>query len=127
MSFQALKRRDSSETDSLPITVVGDHAENVLVQHVSQIPGVAQVNIFANSHALPGHIVQFSNEFVIVANDGQIECMATWCLPNVVPTGTPAGPKVTHIRPSGRNGGGVRSTYGKKQRRPLPDSGYSVG
>ena len=45
MSFQALKRRDSSETDSLPITVVGDYAENVLVQHVSQIPGVAQVNI----------------------------------------------------------------------------------
>src|SRR3984893_7566405 len=45
MSFQALKQRGSSETDSLPITVVRDYAENVLVQHVSQIPGVAQVNI----------------------------------------------------------------------------------
>ncbi len=32
-------------SDSLPITVVDDYAENVLVQHISQIPGVAQVNI----------------------------------------------------------------------------------
>src|SRR3984893_762226 len=32
-------------SDSLPITVVDDYAENVLVQHISQIPGVAQVNV----------------------------------------------------------------------------------
>jgi len=32
-------------SDSLPITVVDDYAENVLVQHISQIPGVAQVSI----------------------------------------------------------------------------------
>src|SRR6202790_319868 len=32
-------------SDSLPITVVDDYAENVLVQHISQIQGVAQVNI----------------------------------------------------------------------------------
>jgi len=32
-------------SDSLPITVVDDYAENVLVQHISQIPGVAQVQI----------------------------------------------------------------------------------
>ncbi len=32
-------------SDSLPITEVDDYAENVLVQHISQISGVAQVNI----------------------------------------------------------------------------------
>ena len=32
-------------SDSLPITTVDDYAENVLVQTISQIPGVAQVNI----------------------------------------------------------------------------------
>ncbi len=32
-------------SDSLPITAVDDYAENVLAQHISQIPGVAQVSI----------------------------------------------------------------------------------
>jgi hydrophobe/amphiphile efflux-1 (HAE1) family protein len=32
-------------SDSLPITTVDDYAENILVQNISQIPGVAQVNI----------------------------------------------------------------------------------
>jgi multidrug efflux pump subunit AcrB len=32
-------------SDSLPITAVDDYAENILVQNISQIPGVAQVNI----------------------------------------------------------------------------------
>ena len=32
-------------SDSLPITTVDDYAENILVQNLSQIPGVAQVNI----------------------------------------------------------------------------------
>ena len=32
-------------SDSLPITAVDDYAENILVQSISQIPGVAQVNI----------------------------------------------------------------------------------
>jgi hydrophobe/amphiphile efflux-1 (HAE1) family protein len=32
-------------SDSLPITEVDDYAENILVQNISQIPGVAQVNI----------------------------------------------------------------------------------
>jgi hydrophobe/amphiphile efflux-1 (HAE1) family protein len=32
-------------SDLLPITTVDDYAENILVQNISQIPGVAQVNI----------------------------------------------------------------------------------
>ena len=32
-------------SDSLPITGVDDYAENILVQNISQIPGVAQVNV----------------------------------------------------------------------------------
>ena len=32
-------------SQSLPLTVVDDYAENVLVQHISQISGVAQVNV----------------------------------------------------------------------------------
>jgi hydrophobe/amphiphile efflux-1 (HAE1) family protein len=32
-------------SDSLPITAVDDYAENILVQNISQIPGVAQINI----------------------------------------------------------------------------------
>src|SRR6185437_8153660 len=32
-------------SDVLPITTVDDYAENVLAQQVSQIPGVAQVNV----------------------------------------------------------------------------------
>ena len=32
-------------SDSLPITTVDDYAENILLQSISQIPGVAQVNI----------------------------------------------------------------------------------
>src|ERR1700742_579346 len=32
-------------SDSLPITDVDDYAENILVQNISQIPGVAQVNV----------------------------------------------------------------------------------
>jgi hydrophobe/amphiphile efflux-1 (HAE1) family protein len=32
-------------SDSLPITTVDDYAENILVQNISQIPGVAQVNV----------------------------------------------------------------------------------
>jgi hydrophobe/amphiphile efflux-1 (HAE1) family protein len=32
-------------SDSLPITTVDDYAENILAQSISQIPGVAQVNI----------------------------------------------------------------------------------
>jgi multidrug efflux pump subunit AcrB len=32
-------------SDALPITVADDYAENVLVQNISQIPGVAQVNV----------------------------------------------------------------------------------
>ena len=32
-------------SDSLPITTVDDYTENILVQNISQIPGVAQVNI----------------------------------------------------------------------------------
>ena len=32
-------------SDSLPVTTVDDYAENILVQNISQIPGVAQVNI----------------------------------------------------------------------------------
>ena len=33
-------------SDSLPITVVDDYAENIIAQHLSQLPGVAQVTIF---------------------------------------------------------------------------------
>jgi hydrophobe/amphiphile efflux-1 (HAE1) family protein len=33
-------------SDSLPITSVDDYGENVLAQNISQIPGVAQVNVF---------------------------------------------------------------------------------
>src|ERR1700742_2619496 len=33
-------------SDSLPITTVDDYAENILVQNISQISGVAQVNVF---------------------------------------------------------------------------------
>jgi hydrophobe/amphiphile efflux-1 (HAE1) family protein len=33
-------------SDSLPIETVDDQAENILVQNISQIPGVAQVNVF---------------------------------------------------------------------------------
>src|SRR5882757_6671443 len=32
-------------SDSLPITTVNDYAENILVQNISQITGVAQVNV----------------------------------------------------------------------------------
>ena len=32
-------------SNSLPITAVDDYAENILVQNISQIPGVAQINI----------------------------------------------------------------------------------
>ena len=32
-------------SDSLPITTVDDYAENILVQNISQISGVAQINI----------------------------------------------------------------------------------
>src|SRR5258708_24394917 len=37
-------------SDSLPITVVDDYAENILVQHISQIPGVALVEVSGRSH-----------------------------------------------------------------------------
>ena len=33
-------------SDSLPITTVDDYGENVLSQNISQVPGVAQVNVF---------------------------------------------------------------------------------
>ena len=33
-------------SDALPITTVDDYAENILVQNISQISGVAQVNVF---------------------------------------------------------------------------------
>ena len=32
-------------SDALPLTEVDDYAENMLAQHISQIPGVAQVNV----------------------------------------------------------------------------------
>ena len=35
----------SARSDSLPLTKVDDYADNVLAQQISQVPGVAQVNI----------------------------------------------------------------------------------
>src|SRR5882757_5807891 len=47
-------------SDALPITVADDYAENVLVQNISQIPGVAQVNV--NGQQKPAVRVQLDPE-----------------------------------------------------------------
>jgi hydrophobe/amphiphile efflux-1 (HAE1) family protein len=47
-------------SDALPITVADDYAENVLVQNISQIPGVAQVNV--NGQQKPAVRIQLDPE-----------------------------------------------------------------
>ena len=47
-------------SDSLPITVADDYAENILVQNISQIPGVAQVNV--NGQQKPAVRIQVDPE-----------------------------------------------------------------
>jgi hydrophobe/amphiphile efflux-1 (HAE1) family protein len=47
-------------SDALPITVTDDNAENVLVQNISQIPGVAQVNV--NGQQKPAVRIQLDPE-----------------------------------------------------------------
>ena len=47
-------------SDALPITVVDDYAENILVQNISQIPGVAQVSV--NGQQKPAVRIQVDPE-----------------------------------------------------------------
>jgi hydrophobe/amphiphile efflux-1 (HAE1) family protein len=47
-------------SDALPITVADDYAENVLVQNIGQIPGVAQVNV--NGQQKPAVRIQLDPE-----------------------------------------------------------------
>jgi multidrug efflux pump subunit AcrB len=47
-------------SDAVPITVADDNAENVLVQNISQIPGVAQVNV--NGQQKPAVRIQLDPE-----------------------------------------------------------------
>src|ERR1700730_4506891 len=47
-------------SDAVPITVVDDYAENILVQNISQIPGVAQVNV--NGQQKPAVRIQLDPE-----------------------------------------------------------------
>ena len=48
------------QSDALPTTVVDDYAENILVQNISQIPGVAQVNV--NGQQKPAVRIQVDPE-----------------------------------------------------------------
>ena len=42
----------SAHSDTLPLTIVDDYADNFLAQQISQVPGVAQVSIIGEQQAV---------------------------------------------------------------------------
>src|SRR6202008_2693690 len=55
-------------SDALPITTVDDYAENILVQNISQIPGVGQASVFGQQK--PAIRVQVAPEKLAAMNLG---------------------------------------------------------